>query len=385
MPDWLYLLTLYLGAWIILYLICRMLNTEKRGLIVKPLYFMYKTIALNRSLERISSKHRRAWRVLWNVGAALGLGQMILAIYFLGRNAILLFQRDTQAGPVQPIVPIPGVTISWENFPYIMLALVILLVTHELGHGIASLVDNVPLKSTGIFFAALIPGGFVEPDDQKLEKARYTTKLRVYAAGSSTNIIVALFFLFLMTNFTATMSPFYVQSGVSISGVREDFPAFDAGLRPGDAIYAINGRVISGVEELRVFMAKVRPGDSLSLSTNRGDIGVVTRADSTNSSRALIGITPMDHYRPKLGFLPPDLPHHILRAENWIHIIVISVALLNMLPLYPLDGDKFLDTILRAVGVKWSKEVRSVLSSVCIVILGLNFGLSYLRFGYVRI
>jgi len=376
---------LYLAAWAILYFVARLLKAEKRGLIVRPLYFIYKTTSLNRSLEVISRIWPMGWRVLWNMGAAMGIGLMALAIYFLARNAIFLAERNVQAGPVQPILPIPGLAISWENFPHIMAALVILLVTHEFGHGIASLIDKVPLKSTGIFFAAIVPGGFVEPDEERLNKASTATKLRVYAAGSSINVLVALIFILLIFNFAGTISPFYDRNGVAISSVRPDFPADRAGLVAGDVIYAINGTTITGVEDLRRLMASAHPGSRLNLSTSKGDFWIVATSESENSTRALIGISPADHYSPKFPFLPPDLPNQILRFEMWNQIILLSVALLNMLPLYPLDGDKYLDTLLRAAGIKWSKELRGITSSACLVILALNFGLSYYRFGYVRI
>lgn len=382
--DPLYFVTLYLAAWAVLYVLARFLKAEKRGLTVRPLYFIYKTTSLNKSLEWISNLSPMGWRALWNIGAAMGLGQMILAVYFLGRNAVFLAEKNVQAGPVQPIVPIPGLGISWENFPHIMIALVILLVTHEFGHGIASLIDRVPLKSTGVFFAAVIPGGFVEPDEEKLQKAKTVTKLRVYAAGSSSNVFVALIFILLLFNFTATISPFYQRDGVSISSIRPNFPADMAGLMGGDVIYSINGTKVAGVDDLRNYMVSVHPGSHLALSTSRGDRSLVVVPESDNSTRALIGISPADHFQGKLSLLPSDLPNQILRFEMWGQLIVLSVALLNMLPLYPLDGDKFLDTLLRAAGVKWSKELRSIASSACLIILALNFGLSYYRFGYVR-
>ena len=73
------------------------------------------------------------------------------------------------------------------------------------------------MKTTGAFFAHLLMGGFVEPDEEKLAKAKNVAKLRVFAAGSYTNAVLGVLFVFLLFSFPATISPFYnvVQTGVT--------------------------------------------------------------------------------------------------------------------------------------------------------------------------
>jgi membrane-associated protease RseP (regulator of RpoE activity) len=55
-----------------------------------------------------------------------------------------------------------------------------------------------------------------------------------------------------------------------------------------------------------------------------------------------------------------------------------------MLPIPVLDGDKFLETALKLLGVKRTKELRMVVSGAALAILVLNIGLSLLRFGFLR-
>ena len=126
-----------------------------------------------------------------------------VVIYSFINNAVGLFRHSSSAGPTLLIIPLPGLTIGWDIFPYILLAIAVLLIPHELAHGIASVLDKVPLKSSGVFMAIFLPGGFVEIDEENLAKRKARTKLRVFAAGSFTNVATwALVLLLLVALFS---------------------------------------------------------------------------------------------------------------------------------------------------------------------------------------
>jgi len=318
-----------------------------------------------------------------------GVGSVSFIFYQLGKNLFNLFLRSEQAVSVQPIVPLPGLFVSLETFPYLVLALSVVVATHELSHGIASVVDNIPLKSTGAFFGHILMGGFVEPDEKELNEAKNASKLRVFAAGSFTNIVLGVICVFLLFNFAATIAPFYniIPSGLEIGSVPEDLPASSSGLQPGDVVTSINGTAITGIADLRQYMAKVVPGERIVIGTLRGSFTVITGADPGNSTRAVIGIGGLVDrivYEPKSSFLSRDLPQILLRAEFWLSIVLISVALINMLPMYPFDGDKFFETALNIFGIKRTKVIRAVANTAAYSILLLNVSLSLLRFGFQR-
>jgi len=382
-------LVFYLVAWVVLFFLARRFNLEKRGLKVGPLYFVYKTTSLNRTLESFAKRFQRVWRVFFNIGAAVGVGMLLLIVYQLLRNAFNLFYRTREAGPVQVLLPIPGVTMSWENFPYAIVAICILLVTHEAAHAIASLVEGVPLKSSGIFLAAAVPGGLVELDDERLDKSSYSTQLRVFAAGSSANLAVALIFLVLMANFALTITPFYniVPSGVLVGGATVGYPAEIAGIKAGDIIKGIDDTKVATVEELRAFMADIKPNTRLLVLTSRGKFELETAPDPGNKTRAILGVTQLTNhvtYLPRLSFLSPNLPMQLFNLEFWIHFVTINVAMINMLPLFPLDGDRYLLAILQSLGVKNVKAVRSTMSAFSFMILAMNLFLSYVTFGFLK-
>lgn len=383
-------LSLYFVGWGVLYLLARHFNLEKKGLKVGPLYFVYKTTLLNRTLERLAKILRRPSRVFFSIGAAVGVGMLSLIIYQLLKNAFNLAYRTQEAGPVQVLLPIPGLTMKWENFPYVIIALCILLISHEGAHAIASLVEGVRLKSSGVFLAAVIPGGLVELDDEKLDKSSCSTQLRVFAAGSSANMAVSLICLILISNFALTISPFYtiVPSGVSVGGITREYPAEIAGIRPGDIIQGINETRVADLVGLRAYMAQIQPGAPLTVLTLRGRFELVTARDPGNSTHAVLGVTQLtDHvtYSPKIGLLSPDFPKQLFNVEFWVYFVTLNVALINMLPLFPLDGDRFLLALLGALGIRNVKWVRSTMSAFSFTILAMNLLLSYSMFGFLKL
>jgi membrane-associated protease RseP (regulator of RpoE activity) len=381
-------LSVYLTIWIFVTVLWWAFKGERFGVSGLPYYLIYRTTRLNNWIQKISASAPTAWRTVWNVGVVTGIGSMIYIFYQLLKNLLNLLFSTGQAFSVQPIVPLPGF-VSFETFPYLVLALSVVVISHELSHGIASLVDRVPLKSTGAFFAHVLMGGFVEPDEEKLNQAKNLTKLRVFAAGSFTNVVLGVLCLVLLANFTATIAPFYsvVASGVSIGSVPDNLPAHSSGLQSGDIVTNINGTRISDLSDLQRYMSRVVPGQSVVIGTQRGSYAVRTAPDMNNASHALIGISGLTDnivYNPKLPLLSSEFPPVLAHAEYWLFIVLVSVALINMLPMAPFDGDKFLETALNILGISNTKDIRTVANSAAYAVLLLNIGLSFYRFGFLR-
>jgi membrane-associated protease RseP (regulator of RpoE activity) len=383
-------LLLYFAVWIGIYLVGKVLKAERFGFVLSPIYFMYKTTALNEWIDSLAEKRRGLWRTLGNVGIAVGVGLMVYAIYQLGLNLFNLFFRVEAAASIQPVIPLPGLTISWESFPYLVLAISLVAATHELAHGIAARVDNVPLKSAGVLIAVVLPSAFVEVEEEQLEKASNQTKMRIYAAGSFTNAALGLVVLLLFANFAATIAPFYTTNyaGVEVSGLIPGYPAERAGLRVGDVITGVNGTPVHAIAELQHVMSGISPGGQVTISTQRGDFQIVTEPDPKDSTRAIMGVSPIRDlitYSGRLPFLPENLPYHILRVEFWTLTAFVSVAIFNMMPLYVTDGDRFLGCLLKALGIRRTKGIRMFATSASLAIVGLNFALSILRFGFIKL
>ncbi|MEM2881778.1 MAG: site-2 protease family protein [Candidatus Bathyarchaeia archaeon] len=377
-------LAAYSIGWLALFALSRALRLKERGISVGPFYLSYRTRAFNSLLEAISRRGSKLWRAFFSVGAALGIGMMAFIIYRLAMNAGLLAYRAERADRVTVLVP--GITVGFESMPYLLLAIAVLVVTHEASHGVASLLEGVKPKSVGAFLAYIIPGAFVELDEKELGRLSWRPKLRIFAAGSSTNICLALVFLTLLSNFPATIYPLYSTepSGVLVTEIVEGGPAEEAGVRSWDVILSINGTRIWDPSALRSCLSAAKPGSVLIATTDRGNFPILTRAHPLNSSRATIGIYPFPFFEPRIPFAPKELPYRLLIAENWLFMVLLNVALINMLPMYPLDGDRYLDALLDAIGIRRKREIRMATSLACAGLLFANLALSYMNFGLFK-
>jgi S1-C subfamily serine protease len=59
--------------------------------------------------------------------------------------------------------------------------------------------------------------------------------------------------------------------GVIITGVLQDGPAAQAGLRPGDVIVHVDGKAVGNVSELLTAVAALKPGTATPFAVQRGD------------------------------------------------------------------------------------------------------------------
>ncbi|HZY93591.1 MAG TPA: site-2 protease family protein [Candidatus Bathyarchaeia archaeon] len=368
----------YLLVWALLFVVGFVLKAEKHGIIVKPYYLMLKTVVFNSWMERLGGRFRRFWLTYFDIGAAIGIGLLIFVIYSFIKNAINLLYQTPQAGPTLLIIPLPGVTISWEIFPYILIAIAALLIPHEVAHGIASVIDRVPIKSSGVFLAVFLPGGFVEIDEENLAKRKAATKLRVFAAGSSTNV-VSWFFVFIAL--TSLFQP--VPSGVLVTGLVSGGAAQNS-LPQWSVITRINNSTITQARDLSAALVKISPGTNVTVGLNNGQLVYITpKPAANNASRAVLGISVANYYATRLAFLSVPAAYQVLTALNWLSLILLGVALVNMLPLFPFDGDRYFDTVLGLAKVKNTKYIRMVASIVSLSLLLSNLILSYLRFGTI--
>ena len=368
----------YLLVWALIFLVGFALKAEKHGIIVKPYYLMLKTAVFNSWMERLGGRFRRFWLTYFDIGAAMGIGLLIFVIYSFIKNAINLFYQTPQAGPTLLIIPLPGVTISWEIFPYILIAIAALLIPHEVAHGIASVIDRVPIKSSGVFLAVFLPGGFVEIDEENLAKRKPATKLRVFAAGSSTNV-VSWFLVFIAL--TALFQP--VPSGVLVTGLVSGGAAQNS-LPQWSVITRINNSTITQARDLSSALVKISPGTNVTVGLNSGRLVYITpKPAANNASRAVLGISVANYYPTRLAILSVPAAYQLLTALNWLSLILLGVALVNMLPLFPFDGDRYFDTVLGLAKVKNTKYIRIIASLVSLSLLLSNLILSYVRFGTI--
>ena len=183
-------LGLILFGWVAFYFIAKQLKLDEKGWDIAPLYALYKSTRLNDLIDRLAKISPMGWKILGNIGIAASVGQAGFISFILLKNIWNFVYVPEQASPVQPLIP--GVTISVNSLPWFLLAAGIIIMTHELGHGVMCIIEGVRVKSAAVMFAVITFGGAVEPDEEDIQAANIWSRMRIYAIGSLINLITGL-------------------------------------------------------------------------------------------------------------------------------------------------------------------------------------------------
>jgi membrane-associated protease RseP (regulator of RpoE activity) len=260
----------------------------------------------------------------------------------------------------------------------LLLAFGIAVTIHEGAHGTTASVEKIGLKSSGIIIAPITFGGFVEPDEEQFEKANVTSRLRVLASGSFTNLLAGIVTILLLL---ALFSP---QAGVLITSIQPNGPAAEAGMHDWDVIYAINQSPTENYSALHQTLAQLEPGDVVLVDTQRGGFLITTSTNPQNDSIAFLGITSLVGYvyHPlRIGEFSTLFTYNLNLSLDWMQLVMINLAILNMLPMFPLDGDGFVYSILKHKLKNRADTARTVINIMSFGLLGINIVLSFIRYG----
>jgi membrane-associated protease RseP (regulator of RpoE activity) len=369
-PETTFLLGL-LAFWIIIYVLSQILHADKHGFKTVPFFLTYRSSNFKSAIERIGEKNKLLWKTLCNVSIAIGLGLTIYATYFLFSNLLKFFYPIGESVPVVPIIP--AITISLDSLPYFFVAAAIAVLLHESAHGISAIAEKVTVKSAGLAFMLAFFGGFVEPEEKSFEKASRTSKLRIVSAGSAVNLATGLLAILLLS------SLFAPSVGVLVGGTVENGPLAHATVQRFDVIYAVNNTQISTLQNLSDYLAGVPPGANLTQKIHDRIVHITTE---NVSGRAIIGLSNGFNYHPcRLGFDRITTINAYL-VLYWTFLAAFSVAVFNMLPAFPFDGEKFLYYYFADyVGERRRLLLRVLINIVFFGLLLSNIILSFWFFG----
>ncbi len=307
-----------------------------------------RTDRFNQLLERLGEKCSKLAKPLSLISTAVGIYLMYVGVHFIHSNLLALLSAEPYATPVS--VLIPGISIGPESLPYFIAALAIAFLPHELAHGIAASSHGIPIRSSGLLLAVLVLGGFVEPDEEKLERSSLLAKMGVFTAGSFANFLT---FLILSTIFLMSMYP----SGVLVNETLEGYPASSA-LERMDLITRLNDTKIESLADLVGFLKRTKPGDVVYVTVERGGrelvMAIRLAEDPRNRSKGFIGAKFSDFYELRgvetLGAaLRRALSLEVYKLFLWSTVICQSFAVINMLPIYPFDGGRLLSALVDRV------------------------------------
>ncbi len=374
-PLWYYAIG-FVVIWVLALLFRKQLKIDVEGPIL-----MRKTKKLRGFIDSVAQRNPRFWRIYLNIGIPISIFFMVFIVYALIISLQTLFQAPTTQ-LILPGVDLPGQAIA---VPFIqgIIGLATVIVIHEFGHGILARVDGVRIKSIGLLLLAVLPGAFVEPDEDDVKKSKKITKLRIYAAGSIFNLSLAAVSLLLMLlisvlfisslsfgipsesvpgvsflktepvmlNIGGPIFPSFHSDGIKIDSVVPKSPA-DGVLQPGMIIQSINGNPTTTVTQFEQFDVTTYIGENLTFQTNEGTYSLKTAANPNNATKSYIGIESEENLAVNSnvskiwGNTLPWVLFNIQDLLFWIFFLNFAVGIINLLPARPLDGGLILEELL---------------------------------------
>lgn len=372
---------------------------------------------------------------------------------------------------VTPIVP--GVTLPWDQLPYLAVAVVVSVVLHELMHGYAALRYGIPVKSVGVFSLLYVfSGAFVEPDEESFKKASTEAKVAVLASGVAANVVLAVAAMALgilgawaglqgavfgvtalgvnagdrvleihgcgmservytpddfltKVNVLAGMGPLLgvnktvscrpgdkvtlvVGSWLGRYSVEVDYVNFTTpprvnwlyvegslykgGVRAGDVIKRVVGCGVEAevntsgqlISALQLMKQRCKPGDVISVDVERnGTLATFNITLVEKGGSIFFGLGPGS--LPLWGYDEGPIRRSQLYNTDfaklifWMIVVNYGLAMLNALPIYPLDGGQLLAAVAqRKLGEKNGKALVTAVTWVLAAMLVFNAALGVL-------
>ena len=233
-------------------------------------FLMWRTDWGKDFIEKIS-QNKPFWRRVGDVWVVTVFFIMIFMFLLLLWQATLAWQIPKSAS-VSPkmMIGLPGLNPVIPLW-YGILALVIAMVVHEFSHGILSRVANVKVKALGLLMFFFPVGAFVEPDEEEMKSMKKWERMRLYAAGPGSNMVIAIIFSFLFSSvMVASLEP--SSDGVLSASVVLDYGGEEAGLEPWMLITEVNDQEISSSEDFSTVMNETYAGQIVNVSVlNKGN------------------------------------------------------------------------------------------------------------------
>ena len=311
---------------------------------------MWKTQRLRGFIDRLANRAPRFWKWYMNIGIVISTGFMILMAIALVYSLKTLLDTPT-VSLIVPGVEVPGSPIF---IPLLsgLIALATVLIVHEFSHGILSRVEKINIKSIGLLLFAIIPGAFVEPDEEELNELSRPAKMRIYVAGSMANLTLAAIALIIMTVISSFIVPVvFEDEGVVVNRLTEDANAKNY-MSEGMIIKSINNLTVTDIDSFQKAANTLKPSDTVNIHTDQGDYSFQLKTNPMNKSIGFMGIQvnannviaddfDNQFYTPLLWLLMP-----LTDLLFWIYFLNFAIGTFNLLPMKPLDGGHLLENLL---------------------------------------
>lgn len=314
-------------------------------------------------MDTFSSKYREWVILLGYISVGAGYVGLIIISYILIKNLYDLFTVPAVVSGVSLVLPgvnVPGLGVL--PFWYWLLSIFLIAIVHEFSHGIVARAHNVPVKNTGIVFFGPIMGAFVEPDEKKLSKEKDIVQYSVLAAGTFSNILLAIVALLCLTYvFNPIEQTMLTPTGFTFeSYYNESLPIAQAGIIPGTLITGINGATITNFNQFNEKFFYTRPGDKITVNTPEKDYPITLAPSPDNAQKSFLGITSIKNQYDVKPYFRTGIGHILLTFLDWftglqtsipgfltwLFLLSFGIGLFNLLPLPIVDGGRMVQVFL---------------------------------------
>ncbi|NIA11102.1 MAG: PDZ domain-containing protein [Nitrospiraceae bacterium] len=219
---------------------------------------MWKTEKGKKLISRIA-RRERFWKAYADFGIVLSLIAMFATFVLILWNVRLTFKIAPENAPSpQMLIGLPGIN-PIIPVGYGILALAIAIIIHEFSHGILAMAGKIKVEALGLIFLIVPIGAFVEPDEEELEKVSRRKRSRVFAAGPTSNMVLAFVCALIFSSIMmGTLSP--KVDGVMVTGEVPDSPFDVSGIKTWSAITSFNGSEIKNISDFGHAVENIKPG-----------------------------------------------------------------------------------------------------------------------------
>ena len=341
-------------------------------------FALYRTKLGLKSMDKIAKKMPRLVNFLGTTGIVVGFAGMLLMVYFLFIGAYgVLVGKEPILSPVLPGVKIAA-GLPELGFWHWVISIFIVAVIHEFSHGVLARRYDVKVKSSGFAFLGPILAAFVEPDEKVMMKRKKKEQLAIFAAGSFSNVVLGIIFLLITGLLAGAAYSTLDFNGVKVNGFEENSVLEKSGMQLGEVIRSVNGVEIKTSDSLTGILKSMKPGDEISIVTDKGTYNVVAEEHPVSKGRAYLGISisPMGYkqeYKEKYGDFWLNGLFWVYLLCWWIYTISLGIGIFNLVPLGPVDGGRMLLVSLnKFMDEKKAKKVWTYISVFVLLLIFIN-------------
>lgn len=374
------MIDLYLLSVIVFFAILAILiYRDRKHIEFKYILVMRRTKKFKKLIDKIAKKSPLLWKIIGTIAIAICFFYMFQGLYLISMMGYYVFTGVIEQPALQFVLPTPTATGAAGPgyilipFWFWIIIIAIILIPHELSHGIVARAEKIKLKSVGLLLLAIFPGAFVEPEEKEIKKAKILTKLRIFSAGSFANFVVA-FLIFLLTLYI--IWPTSALPGIELLDVNASSPAGLAGLKSGMVLTKVNGisitttyaEYLAGSGYFLDELKYAEPNQTIEIKAD-GNSYDVTLGFSEETNSTYMGIV----YAPLFKIDREFFMGSLIPLLTMIFLFSFAVGLINILPIYPLDGGLIVQTVAERFAKKRSKEIVRAITSIVLIILIYDF------------